>query len=155
MLRAARYDPDKFDLDEEEKQAMQEQQPPPDPRIQVAQIKSETDKEIAAQDAQLKQLAIKSDSDRDAIFEQGVAQRTQATLDAKAHDTNMKYQLALLEYANREKISLNDAKLQLARDAMKINSVRELAAMSAPASALPKPPVEPPGQAETGKSFTQ
>lgn len=155
LLRALHFDPNKFDLDEEEKQAMKEAKPPEDPRIVAAQIRAQTDEKIAAQNAQVKELAIKSDSDRDAIFEQGVAQRTQATLDAKAHDTNMKYQLALLEYANREKISLNDAKLQLARDAMKINSVRELAAMSAPASALPKPPVEPPGQAKTGKSFTQ
>lgn len=155
MLRAAHYDPDKFDLDEEEKRAMQQAKPPEDPRIQVAQIKAQTDEKLAAQDAQLKQLEIKTDSDRDAIFENGVAQRTQATLDAKAHEMDMKWQLALLDYANREKISLNDAKVQLARDAMKINSTKELAAMSAPASALPKPPVEPPGQADNGKSYTQ
>ncbi len=155
MLRAAHYDPDKFDLDEEEKKAMQQAKPPEDPRIQVAQIKAQTDEKIAAQDAEIKQLEIKTDSDRDAIFENGVAQRTQATLDAKAHEMDMKWQLALLDYANREKISLNDAKVQLARDAMKINSTKELAAMSAPASALPKPPVEPPGQADNGKSFTQ
>ena len=155
MLRAAHYDPDKFDLDEEEKKAMQQAKPPEDPRIQVAQIKAQTDEKIAAQDAEIKQLEIKTDSDRDAIFENGVAQRTQATLDAKAHEMTMKWQLALLDYANREKISLNDAKVQLTRDAMKINSTKELAELKAPADLLPKPPVEPPGQADNGKSFTQ
>lgn len=155
LLRALHFDPNKFDLDEDEKQKMQEAQPAPDPRIQVAQIKAETDKEIAAQNAQLKQLEIKTDIDRDAVFEQGVAARTQATLDVKAHELELRRELALLEYANREKINLNDAKVQLARDAMKINSTKELATMSVPASALPKPPVEPPGLAEPGRSFTQ
>ncbi len=155
LLRALHFDPNKFDLDEDEKQKMQEMQPPLDPRVQVAQIKAQTDEKIAAQDAQVKQMEIKTDSDRDAIFEQGVAQRTQATLDAKAHEMDMKYQLALLDYANREKISLNDAKVQLTRDVMKINSTKELAAQHAPASALPKPPMEPPGKAEVGESFTQ
>ena len=155
MLRAAHYDPDKFDLDEEEKKAMQQAKPPEDPRIQVAQIKAQTDEKIAAQDAEIKQLEIKTDSDRDAIFENGVAQRTQATLDAKAHEMTMKWQLALLDYANREKISLNDAKVQLTRDAMKINSTKELAELKAPADLLPKPPVEPPGTAKVGESYTQ
>ena len=155
MLRAAHYDPDKFDLDEEEKKALSEAKPPEDPRIVAAQIRAQTDEKIAAQNAQVKQMEIKTDSDRDAIFENGVAQRTQATLDAKAHEVDMKYQLALLDYANREKISLNDAKVQLTRDVMKINSTKELAAQHAPAKDLPTPPVEPPGKAEVGESFTQ
>lgn len=155
MLRAAHYDPDKFDLDEDEKKALSEAKPPEDPRIVAAQIRAQTDEKIAAQNAQVKQMEIKTDSDRDAIFENGVAQRTQATLDAKAHEMDMKYQLALLDYANREKISLNDAKVQLTRDVMKINSTKELAAQHAPASALPKPPVEPPGKAKAGESYTQ
>ena len=155
MLRAAHYDPDKFDLDEEEKQAMQQAKPPEDPRIQVAQIKAQTDEKLAAQDAQLKQLEIQKEMDRDAIFEQGVASRTQATIDAKNKELQFKYELALLEYSNQQKLSLDDAKLQLARDAMKINSTKELAELKAPADLLPKPPVEPPGTAKVGESYTQ
>lgn len=155
LLRALHFDPNKFDLDEEEKQKMQEVQAPPDPRIQVAQIKAETDKGIAAQNAEIKQLEIQKEMDRDAIFEQGVAARTQATIDAKNKELQFKYELALLEYSNQQKLSLDDAKLQLARDAMKINSTKELAELNAPANMLPKPPVEPPGLAKSGESFTQ
>lgn len=155
MLRAAHYDPDKFDLDEDEKKQRAEMQPPPDPRIQVAQIKAETDKEIADRRAQVDQYRIQTDTDRDAVFEQSVTARTQATLEAKDRELQLKYQLALLEYANENKISLDNAKLQLARDAMKINSVERLAEANAPASMLPKPPVEPPGLAQPGESFTQ
>lgn len=155
LLRALHFDPNKFDLDEEEKQKMQQVQPPPDPRIQVAQIKAQTDEKLAAQNAQLKQLEIQKDADRDAIFEQGVAARTQATVDAKNKELQYKYELALLEYSNQQKLSLDDAKLQLARDAMKINSTKELAELKAPANLLPKPPVEPPGLAQKGESYTQ
>jgi hypothetical protein len=155
LLRALHFDPNKFDLDEEEKQKMQEMQAPPDPRIQVAQIKAQTDEKIAAQDAQVKQMGIQKETDRDAIFEQGVAARTQATVDAKNKELQFKYELAILEYSNQQKLSLDDAKLQLARDAMKINSTKELAQLKAPADLLPKPPVEPPGLAPAGESFTQ
>jgi hypothetical protein len=155
LLRALHFDPNKFDLDEEEKQKMQEIQPPPDPRIQVAQIKAQTDEKIAAQDAQVKQMGIQKEADRDAIFEQGVAARTQATVDAKNKELQFKYELAILEYSNQQKLSLDDAKVQLARDAMKINSTKELVQLKAPADLLPKPPVEPPGLAKAGESFTQ
>jgi hypothetical protein len=70
-------------------------------------------------------------------------------------ELNLKRDLAMLEYASANKLKLDDVKKELAINTMKIRSVERLAAHGASAAQMPKPPIEPRGRAEPGKSFQQ
>ncbi len=170
ILKSIKFDPARFEMDEEEKQKMAEmmqaQQQQVAPQVQAAQIRAETDmqkeqlrqeadmtKEQSRQQIELEKMQV--DTDRDAVFHQGVAERNRITYETKISELQLKRDLALLEYANRNEMQLEDIKAKLATEAMKINSVKELAAMNATADQLPKPPVEPPGLAPKGQSFAK
>lgn len=153
------FEPTEIFYSEEEMRKRAEaaaQQPQPqDPRLQVAQINAETTRYVADQRAQVDQLRVQKDTDRDAMYSAGVSERNQMTYQAQVEKLQLEERLALMQYAHEEKISLADAKVQLAEAAMKINATKELASEEASASRLPKPPIEPPGRAEPGRSFTQ
>lgn len=153
------FEPTEIFYSEEEMKKRAEaaaQQPPPqDPRIEAENIRAETAKYIADQRAQVDQLRVQKDTDRDAVYSAGVAERNQMTYQAQIDKLRLQERLALMKYADNEKITLAQAKVQLAEAAMKINATKELASMEASASRLPKPPIEPPGLAKKGKSFTQ
>ncbi len=153
------FEPTEIFYSEEEMRKRAEvaaQQPPPqDPRIQAAQISSETTKYVADRRSQDNALAVQKDMDRDAVFAAGVTERNHMTYQMQIEKLQHELQLEMLKYAQEQKITLADAKVQLAQAAMKIQATKELAGMEASASRLPTPPVEPPGTAEPGKSFTQ
>lgn len=170
ILKSIKFDPSRFDMDEEEKQQMMEmmqaQQQQVAPQVQAAQIRAEMDmqkeqirQQVAMQIEQSRQQIeiekIQNDTDRDTVFNQGVAERNRIAYETKLSELQLKRDLALLEYANKHQMKLDDIKAKLATETMKINSVKELAAMNATADQLPKPPIEPVGRAEVGKSFTQ
>ena len=91
--------------------------------------------------------------DLDAIYVHSQANRDQIMAEARFRERELKRELAMLEYANKNQITLDKIKADLAKKSMEINATRELASMGAPASALPTPPVEPPGLAPQGESF--
>ena len=155
-LESLKFSPGKFDMTEEEKQQMmQQQQQSADPRIEVAKMNAEKDLQIAAARKQTEELRIKKDIDRDMLYARGVAERTQNDRAAHIEELQLKHDLAILEYANREKTNIDSIKAKLADSAMKLAVTKELAGIKAPASALPTPPVEPPQQAPEGESFQQ
>ncbi len=118
ILKAWRFDPAKFEMDETEKQeAQQRAQQVQDPRLVAAQFKSQTDLKIANTRAEVEMQKIKKDMDRDALFAQGVTERTQITYQAHIEELQLKRDLAMLEYANREKTNLDSIKAKLAAGA--------------------------------------
>lgn len=175
MLKSQRLDPKRFQIDEEKKAAMAQQPPPVAPQIEAAKIRAEVDmqkaqlaSQTALQTAQLEAQAraeqtqivqaagvekVRMDTDRDAVYLQSQANRDQIMAEAKFRELELKRELAMLEYANKNQITLDKIKADLAKKSMEINATRELASMGAPASALPTPPVEPPGLAPQGESF--
>lgn len=68
-------------------------------------------------------------------------------------ELQMKWSLAQLEYANREKVTLDEVKAKLTIEASKQNLTRELSQLKVSADRLPKPPVEPAGRAAPGNSY--
>lgn len=156
VLKAWRFQPSRFEMDDEEKQALAQQQPPPDPRIQVAEIKSQTDLQIADIRSQEAVQKMQLDTDRDTVFQQGVADRTQIQYEMKMQELTLKRDLAMLEHANANQMSLDEIKAKLASDTMKINLQRELAMnQTKPAEQVLTPPSEPPGRAQEGKAFQE
>jgi len=154
-LKSMKFDPSKFDMDEDEKAAMAQQQPPVDPRIQVEQMRTEKDMQIAQMKAEIDQLKIKKDVDRDALYAQGVSERNQMTYEAQIEKLKLEREIELLRYSNTTKDTLDNIKAKLSSDAMKLAVTKELASLKATSDQLPKPVVEPPQKAQAGESFQQ
>lgn len=157
ILRAWKFDPGKFEMDEKEQQnlEMQLQQQAPAPSVQAAQIRAEADLQREHMRQETALLRIGTDVDRDTVHVQAQEQRTAAQQQYRLEKMAIEERLALLKYANDREISLERAKVELAKAAMKINSVRELVAMEARAEHLPRPPIEPPGRAVPGESWQE
>lgn len=154
-IKSMRFDPVDFELDEAEKQAAAKSQPT-DPRLEVAKLNADKDMQIAKLNAQIKQLQIQSDTDRDAVFNQGVSERTQADRQSHIEELQLKKDLALLEYATQQRMQLEDIKAKLADSSMKLSVQKELASMDdSHVKQVLTPPSEPPQQAKPGEAYQQ
>ena len=126
----------------------------------AAQIRSQTELQKAQMASQVDMQKVKSDQDRDALFQQSVAQRSQLDYEYKMkllEQENIKLQLqkdlAILEYSTKQQISLDETKAKLASDAMKLNVQKELASMTESPKQVLTPPTEPQGRAPNGMAF--
>ena len=161
MLRAQRFEPSKFQLDAEEIKQMQAQgQQAPAPQVQAAQIRAQTELEKAKISTQVEMQKLKADTDRDAVFQQSVAERTNLDYQYKMkllEQENIKLQLqkelAILEYSTKQQISLEETKAKLASDSMKLNVQKELASMTDTPKQVLAPPTEPQGRAPDGQAY--
>lgn len=158
VLRAWRFEPAKFDMDEEEKASIQQAQPAP--AVQAAQIRAETELKKAEMNSQIALQKTQLDTDRDTLFQQSVAQRNQLDYEYKMRlleQENIKLQLqkelALLEYSSKQQMTLDEIKAKLASDTMKMNLQRELASMTETPKQVLTPPTEPPGLAPDGQAY--
>ncbi len=162
-LKSRKFDAKLFEPSEEEQAGAQQPQSPP-PQIEAAKIRAESSLKVAEIKAQvdLKRTQIEAeadihridvDTDRDHAYVMAEQEKNRIAADAKMQELQMKWQLAQLEYANKNSMQLADVKKQLAIEASKQNLTRELAGVKATADQLPKPPVEPPGQAAPGNSY--
>jgi hypothetical protein len=174
-LKAQRIDPKRLLMDEEKKAMLAQQPPPAPPQIEVAKIRAEADMQKAQMQAELQKMLadmkaqtdmqiaqmreqvglqkIQVDTDRDAVYVQAQMQRDQTMAQAKFAELELKRELAMLEYANQQQLTLEQVKARLAETAMKLNATKELAGLKARADQMPTPPVEPPGRAPAGESF--
>jgi hypothetical protein len=159
FLRSRRFDPTLFDYTDEEKQQLAQQPPPPMPQIEVAKIRAEADLKKAEMSGQVKQLEIKTDTDRDTAWVQAETERTRVQHEAKIQELMLKKEIALLEYALEQKIALDSVKAQLAAKAADINLERELAgaanAIDVKKHNDTKPPLEPAQRAPNGQAWSQ
>ncbi len=158
LFEASHLDVMKSDDEIEQARAEAAQNPPQNPALQVAQIRSETD----MQKAQLTQ-----ESDMAEI--QAKAQATQAEMAAKLHmmEQEQEHELQLKEIereiemmklAAAQQISLESIKASLAGTAAKLQTQKELSYSNqdhARTMETMKPPTEPAGRADTGHSFEQ
>jgi len=121
-------------------------------------MQQQADQQTAAEEQKI--------ADMTHILEGGKAQieqqRVHGELTLKAHQIDMEHQRALMEYANRMKISLDQAKAALAKTAMQLQTERDLNAANNAhemrkhrTPGAPKPPVQVPGRAANGQAFSQ
>jgi hypothetical protein len=153
LLRSKRLSPEQFQLTESEKEAKAQQPPPVPPQIEAAKIRAESAERIAAQQNELAAQRNQNDIDRDTAYQNSLNERGAAT-DALALETlRLKLRLAELEYANREQISLQEAKVKLADTTLKLQVQKELAGVDGRGPQVATPEVEPAGRAEPGRAF--
>lgn len=191
-LRSKRIDPRSVKLTDEQIKAMQQQPQQPPLPIMVEQIKSERakmqlqqkdaseekdralEREIAGVDANVTMQKIHADTDRDTIYVNAQTARDQTNAQLKIQELDRRERIALLEFANREKISINDAKVQLAKATMAEQTKRQLAQAQVDLNLRENyedrmldlhkhhtslknvpAPLEPAGRAEPGQAFSQ
>ena len=173
LFQARHLDVLKDDKAIEEARAQAAQQPPPQaPQVQVAEIRAKTEMERAQLQGQvtLKKTQIEAeadihrtdvDTDRDTALVNAAAEKNANDAALRMKELEMRREIEILKYSTQQKISLEDAKVQLARDAMKLNTQKQLAA-AAGAMDIEKhynppqvatPAMEPTGKAPDGQAF--
>lgn len=154
-MKAQRLDPKRFQLDATKKAQMAQQPPPKAPQVEAAEIRANADVQKTQIMANVQVARTQADTDRDTVYVQAETERSQLEHQARMAELEQRERLAMLDYANKNNVTLEQIKADLAKTAMKINSVKELAGMKASADAMPKPPIEPAGRAAPGMSYQQ
>jgi hypothetical protein len=112
---------------------------------------------VAERTAQTTEKRIAVDTDRDAVYVQAETENNTRAHEARMAELQLKERLAILDYANREKTTLENVKAKLADTAMKLNVQRELSQIAAAADEkTPRaatPPNEPAGKAPAGEGY--
>jgi hypothetical protein len=135
-MRSNLLDPTKVQYTKEEQAKLDSQPQPQPPQIEVAKIRADVDGKKLEADQNLRM------------------QELQMEHDLRMQEIQAKTQLAMLEYANSRQMTMEQVKTELATTAMKLKTQREMAAEDRTHEVL-KPPTEPAGRAQPGKSFQQ
>ena len=169
FLKSKRLSPEQVQYTEEEQAKLDANPPPEAPAVTVAKIAADTQIKLGV----MKQTADQQSEQNEAqiaaaahTLEVGKAQTDQTQvhgeLTIRAHQIDMEHQRALLDFATKKGISLDQAKAQLAKVAMQLQTERDLnAANNAHAMRKhvtpqpPKPAVQVPGRAANGQAFSQ
>lgn len=133
--------------------------------LQIAQLEAETKKAVEQMRNETQQIKTKMDTDRDTVYVQAQTEKIRTDYDGKMQEIAMKKELLAMEMAANHQITVEQAKTKLADTAMKLKVQKELSAaelaadihMNREASTKDavKPPVQTPGRAKAGKSFSQ
>lgn len=153
MLKSKKLNPKDFEMDEAEKRAQAQQQPAPAPAVQAAQIREQGATQRHQMDVQLKKDLAAQDTDRDTAFVEAQNVRTRLENEERQKDREFDWQMAILKYANDRQISLDQAKTDLAKVTMQLNTQKELSGVRGPQVATPL--TEPPGRAPTGEAYAK
>ncbi len=153
--RSKRLTPSEFQYSEEDWAKIQKEPPPVAPQVQAAQIRAEAQVQVAQSRDQLQAQRNQADVDRDTAYNESLARRDEIAAERAREELSMRWQLALLEYAKQERITLQEAKTRLAETTMKLQVQRELAGTDGRGPQVDTPPTEPPGRAEDGKAYQQ
>lgn len=160
MAKSKRLDPRELQYTDEEMAELAKQPPPPAPVVQAATIRAEMDKQKLAvsqqeseKNRQVSLQKVKADTDRDTVYVQAESERTRVMAEAKMREIEAKRELAMLDYANKHQISLENVKAMLAKTAMTLAAQKQLAGVKGKAPQVAQPAVEPPGRAPNGQRF--
>ena len=163
VLKTKRFIPDKFQMDAQKKKSLP---PPIIPEIEVQKMKSadldktlalEKDNSIASNTLQKHKIDV--DQNREDIYANTMSQEVQTNATMRQQELAIKRELAILDYANKRNISLDQVKAELAKEAMRLRTQKQLAVVAHIAEnrqePIETPPVQLPGRAPNGHAFDQ
>jgi hypothetical protein len=153
LLRSKRLSPEQFQLTESEKEAKAQQPAPKAPAVEAAEIRANAQVQVAQSRDQLMVEKIKVDTDRDTMHLRAQTERTAMEREGMLEELRLRERIALLQYATQERISLQEAKVALARDTMKLQVQKELAGADGQGPQVATPPTEPEGRAPEGMAY--
>lgn len=152
VLKSKRLDASKMDYTEQEAAEMAKRPPPEDPRVTAAKIAAGATTQKS-----------KMDTDRDTAYVNAEAEKNKNDHEARMTELALKKELAMLDYATRRGIALDQVKAELAQTTMKLDVQKDLSLAghikdlhvhhSTPQ--VITPPTEPVGRAEPGAAFQQ
>lgn len=152
-IRMWRLVPAQFQYTEAELEKMAQQPPPKPPAVEAAEIRAASAEKIAASRDQLASQRNAADMDRDTAYQASLNEREAINASLRIEELKLKLRLAELDYANREKISLQEAKVKLATEAMGIEAQFKLAGADGKGPEVATPPTEPAGRADDGEAY--
>ena len=173
FLKSKKLDPVNF-LYTEEEQAKIDATPPPDPPVvaaakvnaqvatQALVAKQGTDQQTIASEERIAQAAQVLEGGR----VQNEQHKTLTDATVQLHEMAVRRELAMLDYANRHQINLDQVKSELAKTAMTLDTQKQLNAADnavdlhkhatrPPKMRINKPPAQLPGRAGNGRAFEQ
>lgn len=130
---------ERFFIPEEEIEQQEEQE---DPRIAVAKL-----------NAQVKQMELESRERIESAKLEHSSEKAQREAEVQLMLNDLKSQLETMKIQGADAQSVRQIKADIAKLVLSIKSSERMAGLKA--SQLPKPPFEPPGRAQDGKSFVQ
>lgn len=151
--RGERLVPSNFQYSDAEWEKISQQPPPKAPQVQAAEIRAQVDIEKTESTNALLEKKIMVDVDRDTKNVQAQTARTLMERQAQNQELAIRYQLAVLDYANKRGIELDKAKVELAKLTMELNLQRELAGADGKGPQVAEPKIEPEGRAPEGQAF--
>ena len=155
MIRTKRMVPSHFQYTEAEVESMAQQPPPKAPAVEAAEIRAASAEKIAASRDNLAGQKNQNDLDRDNAYQMSLNERDRDNATLRIEELKLKVRLAELDYAAQERISLQEAKVALARDTMGIQAQFALAGKDGKGPQVIEPPVEPAGRAPEGEAYAK
>lgn len=153
VMQSKRLDPAETEYSKEELAALQQNQPKP-PQVQVAEINAGVALHKQDMGDKTKQAIAKMDSDRDVEYRQALAEQARIDSDRAIRELELRKDIAILDAASRERVSVEKIKADLAKTAMQTTAQIQLSAHDKAAPQVATPAFEPPGRAEPGHAFT-
>jgi hypothetical protein len=180
FLKSKRLAPEDVMYSEEDQAKLDAAPPVEAPAVTVAKIqadtamkqlaaKQQTDQQSLASEQQIAQAANTLEGghvQNDAARVQLEHQRTHVDATIRLHQIQAERDLAVMQYANAHRVSIDQAKVELAKTTMQLQAEKELNTANNAVNdrkhrrevaqrGLPKPPVQVPGRAANGHSFDQ
>jgi hypothetical protein len=169
LVKANKINPEALQYSKEDQAKMDAAPPPEQPAVQVAKINADTQLKLGVMKQTTDQQTVQHEGQIAAaahVLEVGKVQvDQQAThLDAtiEAHKVQLQHEQALMAYAVQQKISLDTAKMQLAKTAMSLQVEQSLNAANNSHDMRkhrtpqpPRPAVQVPGRAGNGRAASQ
>lgn len=153
LMRSKRLSPTLFRYTEEELEKLRSAPPPAAPAVQAAQIRADAAIKVAQSRDQLQAQKNQNDLDRDTAYNQSLTERAQSDYAARMAELQVRERLAMLDYANRNQITIDTLKAKLADTTLKLQVQRELAGADGKGPQVATPPDEPPGRAPNGMAY--
>lgn len=164
FMKSKRLDPRTFQYTDEEQKQIESQPQPKAPAVEAATIRAQSAEKIATAKSQESVQLAKMDTDRDTVHVQSQTKRDENQHAATMTELALRRELALLDYANTNKTTLDNIKAELAQTAMKLETQKDLFVASTatdihkhrnPAPQVATPAMEPAGRAPAGEAFAK
>lgn len=151
--RTMRLVPTEFQYSAEKQKEIDSQPQPKSDVVQAAEIRAQATIQAAQSRDQLTIKKIEADTDRDTEYTRALSERTSLEHQQRQEEMALRRELAMLDYANRHQITLDQVKAKLASDTMKLQVQKELAGVDGRGPQVATPPTEPPGRAPAGEAY--
>ncbi len=156
LLQSRRIDASTIMRTEDERKSRRESPPPPDPTVLAAEVRAEIEKHKTEAMATIKREELAAKERMHAEQDKRAAVRDAESIKESEAERDMRFRVAILDYANKHETTLEKAKADLTKVVLTLRTQERLAKMrDGVVGQVAHTPAEPPGRAEDGRAFEQ